>query len=408
MSNWQTNTKLIHGGYERSHWGETAEAMFLTSGFVYERAEHAEDRFKDQLPGYMYSRYGNPTVAILEERLAGLEGAECACATASGMAAVNAALMCSAKAGQRVVASNLLFGSCHYIITQIMPRFDIEVELVDGGDLDAWRAALTKPTDIVFFETPGNPTLALVDIKAVAGLAHAAGAIVIVDNVFATPMLQRPLELGADVVIYSTTKHIDGQGRCLGGVVLCSAEFREKHLHPFLKHTGPSLSPFNAWVMAKGLETLALRVKAQTDNAASLAAWLDEHPRLRKTLYPGLASHPQYELAQRQMKNGSTLIAFYVGGGKERAFKVLNSLRLILISNNLGDAKSLVTHPATTTHSKFSEAERATLGIDDDMIRLSVGLEDLADLKGDLEQALAAADNGSLENQHGQSVLVGG
>jgi O-succinylhomoserine sulfhydrylase len=388
MSNWDSSTKLIHGGYERSPWGETSEAMYLTSGFVYEQAEHAEARFSDRQSGYMYSRYGNPTVSILEQRIAELEGAECACATASGMAAVHAALMCGAKAGQRVVASRLLFGSCHHILTQIMPRFGIEVELVDGGDLEDWKRALARPADMVFFETPGNPTLALVDIAAVSELAHAAGAIVIVDNVFATPMLQRPLALGADVVVYSTTKHIDGQGRCLGGVVLCSRAFRDDHLHPYLKHTGPSLSPFNAWVMAKGLETLAIRVRAHVDNAGKLARWLSDHPVVESVIYPGLESHPQADLAARQMQAGGTLIAFRVGGGKERAFSVLNRLDLVLISNNLGDAKTLVTHPATTTHSKFPQDVRNELGITDDLIRLSVGLEHVEDLKADLDQAL--------------------
>jgi len=381
-------TRMIHGGHQRSQHGETAEAMFLTSGFVYGRAEEAEERFRDALPGYMYSRYGNPTVRIFEERLMALEGAEEACAAASGMAAVAASILCQVKAGMRVVGARLLFGSCRYILTEILPRFGVETELVDGTDLKAWERALSRPTDLVFFETPGNPTLELVDIAAVTEMAHAAGAKVIVDNVFATPVLQRPMEAGADIVVYSATKHIDGQGRCLGGAVLCSKEFRETLLHPYLKHTGPSLSPFNAWVLAKGLETLELRLKQHLANAESLATFLNSHKKVTGVLYPGLESHPQHALAKRQMDGFGSVIGFYVGGGKERAFEVLNGLELIRISNNLGDAKSLVTHPATTTHSKLKPEERAELGISDDLIRLSVGLEDAEDLMRDLDRAL--------------------
>jgi len=386
---WRLETRLVQGGMDRSHHGETAEALYLTSGFVYDRAGEAEDRFKDRAPGFMYSRYGNPTVATFEERLAAIEGAETACAVSSGMAAVNAAMMCQLKAGMRVVAARALFGSCRYIIGDILPRFGIEAEFVDGADLGAWRQALSRPADLVFFETPSNPTLELVDIAAVAELAHAAGAKVVVDNVFSTPLLQRPLALGADIVVYSATKHIDGQGRCLGGVVLGSRRYRDEVLHPYLKHTGPSLSPFNAWVLLKGLETLPLRVAQHCRTARALAAHLEAHPSVRKVLYPGLESHPQHALARRQMADGSTLVAFYVGGGKERAFAVLNRLQLIVISNNLGDAKSLVTHPATTTHSRLPAEERAALGIDDDLIRLSVGLEHVDDLVADLDQALA-------------------
>ena len=381
-------TRAIHAGQRRSPHGETAEALYLTSGFVYDRAEHAEERFKDRRPGYLYSRYGNPTVRVFEERMMALEGAEEACAVASGMAAVHAALVCQLKAGMRVVGARLLFGSCRYILTDILPRYGIETELVDGADLDAWARALERPADLVFFETPGNPTLELIDIAAVSGLAHAAGARVVVDNVFATPLLQKPLALGADVSVYSATKHIDGQGRCLGGIVLGSKAFREDFLHPYLKHTGPSLSPFNAWVLAKGLETLDLRVERHCANAIRVATRLEDHSGVERVLYPGLASHPQHDLAGRQMKAGGSLLAFRVGGGKARAFEVLNRLRLILISNNLGDAKSLVTHPATTTHSKLPPEERLALGITDDLIRMSVGLEDVDDLIADLDQAL--------------------
>ncbi len=396
---WRLETRLVQGGLDRSHHGETAEALYLTSGFVYERAEHAEDRFRDRAPGFMYSRYGNPTVSTFEERLAAIEGAEACCAVGSGMAAVNAALMCRLKAGDRVVAARALFGSCRHIIVNILPRFGIEHEFVDGADLDQWRLALSRPTALVFFETPSNPTLELVDIAAVAGLAHTAGAEVVVDNVFSTPLLQRPLAEGADVVVYSATKHIDGQGRCLGGAVLGRKSYRDDTLHPYLKHTGPSLSPFNAWVLLKGLETLPLRVAQQCRSAQRIAEHLEAHPKVRRTIYPGLASHPQYDLARRQMQAGSTLVAFHVGDGpkggaagaekdKERAFEVLNRLQLAVISNNLGDSKTMVTHPATTTHSKLPVEERRALGITDDLIRLSVGLEHVDDLIADLDQAL--------------------
>jgi O-succinylhomoserine sulfhydrylase len=386
---WRPRTLLVHGGSARSNFGETSEALFLTSGFRYQRAEDAAMRFAGEQPGYTYSRLANPTVRMFEERLALLEGAEEAAATATGMAAVNAALTSQLKAGDRVVAARLLFGSCHYILTELLPRFGVEVVLVDGTDLDAWAAALDRPTRLVFFETPGNPTLELIDIAAAAELAHRAGAKVIVDNVFATPILQRPLPLGADLVVYSATKHIDGQGRCLGGAVLCDRQTRTEVLQPYLKHTGPALSPFNAWVMLKGLETLALRVEEHSRNGLAVARFLEAHPGVEGVLYPGLESHPQHALACRQMTGGGNLLAFRTGGGRARAFAVLNRLRLILISNNLGDAKSLITHPATTTHERFSAAERARLGISDDLLRLSVGLEDPADLVADLEQALS-------------------
>jgi O-succinylhomoserine sulfhydrylase len=390
-SSWGPQTKLIHGGAERrSPFGETAEALFLTSGFTYERAEDAADRFADRQPGFMYSRVSNPTVRTFEERMAALEGAEEAAATATGMAAVNAALMAQLRAGSRVVASRLLFGSCHYILTEILPRFGVRVALVDGADLEAWERALAEPADVVFFETPGNPTLELVDIAAVSGLARRAGARVVVDNVMATPLLQKPLELGADVVTYSATKHLDGQGRCLGGAILSDRKFKQELLVPYLKHTGPALSPFNAWVLLKGLETLPLRLRAHVAGAEAVARHLVGHPGVAEVLYPGLPSHPQRSLAARQMASGGPILSFRVGGGRERAFAVLNRLRLVLITNNFGDAKTLVTHPASTTHSRLTEAERAGLGITEDLLRLSVGLEDLADILADLDRALAA------------------
>lgn len=388
---WGPQTRLIHGGTRRSAMGETSEALHLTSGFTYDRAETAEARFADREQGFMYSRVSNPTVRTFEERMAALEGAEEAAATATGMAAVNAALMAQLRAGGRVVASRLLFGSCHYILTEILPRFGVEVELVDGTDLAAWERALSRPADVVFFETPGNPTLELVDVAAVSALAHAAGARVLVDNVIATPILQRPMRLGADVVIYSATKHIDGQGRCLGGVILSDKRFRDERLTPFLKHTGPALSPFNAWVLLKGLETLPLRLNAHVANAAAVARHLADYPGVEAVLYPGLETHPQHGLARRQMGAGGPLVSFRVGGGRERAFAVLNRLRLVLVTNNLGDTKSLITHPASTTHSRIPEAERLELGITEDLLRMSVGIEDAADILADLDRALLAA-----------------
>ncbi|HEX2479671.1 MAG TPA: O-succinylhomoserine sulfhydrylase [Geminicoccaceae bacterium] len=386
---WRLRTRMIHGGSRRSGFGETSEALFLTSGFRYLLAEDAADRFADRAPGYTYSRVANPTVHMFEERLALLEGAEEAAATATGMAAVHAALMSQLRAGDRVVAARLLFGSCHHILTEILPRFGVEVTFVDGADLDQWAAALAAPARLVFFESPGNPTLELIDIAAVVELARGAGARVIVDNVFATPILQRPLELGADLVVYSATKHIDGQGRCLGGAILCDRKLRDEMLQPYLKHTGPALSPFNAWVLLKGLETLDLRLRQHCQNAQAIARFLEEHPGVPEVLHPDLPSHPQHALARRQMSGGGGVVALRTGGGQARAFAVLNRLRLIAISNNLGDAKSLITHPATTTHQRFSAAERARLGISDDLLRLSVGLEDPADLIEDLDQALA-------------------
>ena len=389
-SSWRPQTRLVHGGVNRSPHGETSEALYLTSGFCYERAEDAEARFAETQEGYTYSRVGNPTVRVLEERMALLEGSEDCAATASGMAAVHAAMMCQLRTGMRVVGSALLFGSCHWILTQLCPRFGIEFELVDGKDLDAWERAFRRPADLVFLESPGNPTLELVDIAAVCRMAHQAGAKVIVDNVFASPLLQQPLELGADFVVYSATKHIDGQGRCLGGLICCERSFRKTVLHPYLRNTGPGMSPFNAWVLLKGLETLPLRMQAMGDAAARLARWLESHAAVEAVLYPGLESFPQHELARRQMKGGGSLVAFRVGGDRATAFAVLNRLRLIKISNNLGDAKSLMTHPASTTHSRIAPAERLSVGITEDLLRLSVGLEDVEDLMGDLDQALTA------------------
>jgi O-succinylhomoserine sulfhydrylase len=379
---------LVHGGSARSAFGETSEALFLTSGFRYDCAEDAADRFADRQDGFVYSRLANPTVQMFEQRLAALEGLPEAAATATGMAAVNAALMCQLRAGDRVVAARVLFGSCHYILTEILPRFGIEVTLVDGADLEQWAAALDRPTRTVFFETPSNPTLDLIDIRAVSDLAHAAGASVIVDNAFASPVLQRPASLGADIVVHSATKYIDGQGRCLGGAVLAGGAFRREVLQPYLKHTGPALSPFNAWVMLKGLETLSLRMRRHADSGLRIARFLEAHPAVGAVHQPGLPSHPQHDLARRQMVAGGGLVAFRVKGGRARAFDVLNRLELISISNNLGDAKSLVTHPATTTHQRLPEAEREVLGIGEDLLRLSVGLEDPLDLEEDLGRAL--------------------
>jgi O-succinylhomoserine sulfhydrylase len=384
------NTLLVHGGTLRSQHMETSEAIYMTSGYVYGSAEEAESAFTNDGSRFVYSRYANPTVSMFEERLRLLEGAEACRATASGMAAVFAALASLLKAGDRLVASRALFGSCLHIVKQILPRYGIETEVVDGRDLDAWRRALSRPAKAVFCETPSNPTLELVDLKAVADLTHKAGGLLIVDNVFATPLLQKPLALGADVVVYSATKHIDGQGRSLGGAILGSRAFMNDHLAPFLRHTGPALSPFNAWLMVKGLETLTLRVHQHCKNAAEVAAVLDKHPKVVRTLYPGLESHPQRELARRQMTSGGNLVAFITAGGKAGAFRFQNALRIVKLSNNLGDSKSLITHPATTTHQKLSPEDKQILGIDAGLVRLSVGLEDAADVIEDLDRALAS------------------
>ncbi len=390
-ASWSPETQLVHGGTLRSQFGETSEAIFLTQGYVYESAEQAERRFKNEEPGYQYSRFSNPTVSMFEERIRLLEGAEDVRAAATGMAAVTASMLSYLSAGDHVVAARALFGSCRYVVEDLCPRFGIDATLIDGTDIEAWKAAVQPNTKVFFFETPANPTLDLVDIAAVSEIAHANGAIVIVDNVFATPLLQRPLAHGADVVVYSATKHIDGQGRCLGGAVLGSKAYVADHLHNFMRQTGPSLSPFNAWVMLKGLETLPIRVARQMENAARLADHLAGLPGVARVLYPGRADHPQSALAQRQMTGGGQMVTFVLEGGKREAFAFLNALRIAKISNNLGDAKSLVTHPATTTHQRLSPEARAELGITDGMVRLSVGLEAADDLAADLECAAKAA-----------------
>ncbi|MDF1730004.1 MAG: O-succinylhomoserine sulfhydrylase [Minwuia sp.] len=386
---WELETRLVRGGLDRSANGETSEALFLNSGFVYETAADAEARFKGEQDGFVYSRYGNPTVAMFEERMRLMEGAEACFATGSGMSAVFAALMSQLKTGDRVVASRALFGSCHHILTQILPRFGIESVLVEGTDLDAWADALKPGAAVVFLETPANPTLDLIDLRAVSDLAHAAGARVVVDNVFATPVLQRPMDHGVDIVVYSATKHIDGQGRVLGGAVLGSRDFVDNSLMPFLRHTGPALSPFNAWVLLKGLETLTLRVERMCGNAAKVAAHLSAQPGVSRVIWPGADDFPQRELRERQMTAGGTLITLEIAGGKQGAFRFMDRLQIIDISNNLGDSKSLVTHPTTTTHRAISAEDRARIGISEGMLRLSVGLENPEDLKADITQALA-------------------
>jgi O-succinylhomoserine sulfhydrylase len=383
-------TNLIHAGRIRSNMAENSEALFLTSGFVYDSAEQAEAVFANQIQHYQYTRFSNPTVAMLEARLAEIEGAEACRCTATGMAAVHAAMLSALKAGDRVVASRALFGSCHWIVSTLLPQYGIEAVFVDGVDLSAWASALSVRTAAVLLETPSNPMLDIIDLRAVAELAHAAGAIVVVDNVFATPLLQRPLEFGADVVVYSATKHMDGQGRVLGGAVLSSQKWIDEVYQPFFRNTGPTLSPFNAWVILKGLETMALRVNAQSANAEAVAKFLEGSSKISRCFYPTLESHPQRALAMAQMSGGGTLLAFEVAGGKEAAFRLLNALRIVTISNNLGDTKSLATHPATTTHMRIGPEERARLGITDGIVRLSVGLEDVRDLIDDLGQALAA------------------
>ena len=382
-------TRLVHGGIIRSQHGETAEALYLTSGYVYDSAEQAEGTFAGTVDHYQYSRFANPTISMLEERLCLIEGAEACRTTATGMAAVNAALLAHLKAGDRVVASRALFGSCHWIVSTLLPKFGIRTEFVDGSDLAQWRAALATPANLVLLETPSNPMLEIVDLPAVADLAHNAGAIVVVDNVFATPLLQQPLQMGADVVVYSCTKHIDGQGRVLGGAVLSNRKWVTDTLQPFIRNTGPAMSPFTAWLLLKGLETLALRVDACCRAATSIADFLADQPAVTRVWYPTRADHPQRALAMKQMKAGGTVVTFEVAGGKEAAFAVMNAFGLIAVSNNLGDSKSLATHPATTTHMRIGAEERAKLGITDGVIRVSIGLEDPDDLKDDLAQALA-------------------
>jgi O-succinylhomoserine sulfhydrylase len=387
---WRPATLAVRGGLARTEFDETAEAIFLTSGFVYDSAADAEAAFSGDVDRYVYSRYGNPTVRGFEERLRLVEGAPACFATASGMAAVWVAMAALVQQGDRVVAARSLFGSCFVVLDEILRRFGVHTDFVDGSDLDQWRDALRTPATAVFFESPSNPMQELVDVRAVCELAHAAGAKVVVDNVFATPVLQRPMELGADVVVYSATKHIDGQGRTLGGAVLGSTDFISGPVQNLMRHTGPSLSPFNAWVLTKGLETMAMRVERATASALELARYLEQHPRISWVRYPFLDSHPQRELAGRQMSGGGTVITFEVDGGKAEAFALLDSLRCIDISNNLGDAKSLVTHPATTTHRRLGPEGRAAVGITDGVVRLSVGLEDVRDLRDDLEQGLTA------------------
>jgi O-succinylhomoserine sulfhydrylase len=385
---YRPETRLVHSGTLRSEFGETSEAMFLTQGYVYDSAEQCEARFKGEDPGYIYSRYSNPTISMFERRMIELEGAEAGRSTATGMAAVTTAVLAPLKAGDHVVASKALFGSCRYVVEDLLPRYGIESTLVDGLDLDQWQHAMRKNTKSCFLESPTNPTLDVLDIPAIADIAHAAGARLIVDNVFATPLWQSPLKLGADVVVYSATKHIDGQGRCLGGMILSSEAFIAEHLHNFMRQTGPSLSPFNAWVLLKGLETLSVRVRAQTDNAAKVADALAKHPKITRLIYPGREDHPQAALVKKQMRGGSTLVGFEVKGGKAGAFRCLNALRLARISNNLGDAKSLVTHPATTTHQRLKPEARAELGISEGFVRFSAGLEHADDLIEDFYAAL--------------------
>ena len=389
--NWRTETRLVRGGTQRSKFDETSEGIYMTSGYVYDSAENAEAAFKYSNSRYVYSRYANPTVTMFEQRLALLEGADYCVGTSSGMAAVFAALMSQISAGDRVVASRALFGSCHYIIQHMLPKFGIDIQFVDGTDTMQWKTALSVPAKAVFLETPSNPTLEIIDIKSVSEFAHASGARLIVDNVFSTPILQHPLELGADIVMYSATKHIDGQGRALGGAILTNDEvFITEHLRPYIRHTGPSMSPMNAWILLKGLETLKIRVDRQCHNAVRIAEFLSDSEGIKRVIYPGLKNHPQRNLVKKQMKSGGTIVTFEFIGGKAAAFKFLNSLEIIDISNNLGDAKSLITHPATTTHQRLSPEERAQLGISDGIVRLSVGLEDPKDLLDDLAQSLKA------------------
>jgi len=390
MNNLHPRTKLVHGGTDRSGHFEMSEALYLTQGHAYPNAETAEARFDGSDPGYVYARYGNPTVGMFEQRLALLEGAEACFATASGMAAMHAAMFSQLAAGDHVVASRALFGSCHYILDNLLPRFGVESTLVEGTDITAWQNAVRPETKVFFLETPSNPTLEIIDIPAVAEVAHAAGAVLVVDNVFATPCFQRPLALGADLVMYSTTKHIDGQGRCLGGALLGSQDFIRGRLLEYMKHTGAAMSPFNAWVMLKGLETLDLRCRAAADSADVIAEMLDQDSRVARTIHPGLPCHPQHNLAAIQMERAGTVVSFELTGGKAAAFQFMNALRVIRISNNLGDAKSIVTHPTTTTHQRLTEEDRQALGIKPGLIRLSVGLEHADDLIHDIRNALEA------------------
>ena len=385
---WKPRTQMVHTGQTRSQFGETSEALFLTSGYVYKSAEEAEARFKGESEGFIYSRFGNPTVRMFEERMISLEGADDARATATGMAAVTACMLSQLTAGDHVVSARALFGSCRYVVETLLPRFGINVTLVDGRDLSAWENAITPKTKLFFLETPSNPILEVIDIAALSEITRANNIRLVVDNVFATPILQRPFECGADIVIYSATKHIDGQGRCLGGIILGKQDYIDNELANFVRQTGPSLSPFNAWVMVKSLETLSLRVHSHCDNAEKLATMLGEHPKVERIYYPGRSDHPQFDIAQKQMERGSNLIAIDLKGGKDQAFNFLNELEIAKISNNLGDAKTLVTHPATTTHQKLPADVQAELGILPGSVRISVGLEDPSDLLDDFAHAL--------------------
>jgi len=386
---YKLQTRLTRGGNIRSNFGETSEAIFLNSGFCYNDAQTAENRFNGEDPGYVYSRYLNPNLKMLEQKLCLLEeGAEAACVMASGMAAVFAAIMCQVKTGDHILANKVLFGSCYHILAKILPNYGIQVDFIDGKDNKAWQQAFKTNTKLVFIESPANPNLELVDIAFVAKICKKNQAKLIIDNIFATPLSQSPFTLGADIIIYSTTKHMDGQGRTLGGAILGSSEFINEVLLPFHRHTGPALSPFNGWVILKSLETFALRYEKHVSNAQKIAEFLENHPKISKVIYPNLPSHSQYELAKKQMKSGGALIAFEVKNNKEDCFKFLNNLQLIDISNNLGDAKSLITHPATTTHSNIEERERLNLGINNNMLRLSVGLEDVDDLISDISNSL--------------------
>tara|TARA_B100000029_G_scaffold226046_1_gene223810 strand:+ start:3469 stop:4656 length:1188 start_codon:yes stop_codon:yes gene_type:complete len=385
---WNIETKLIREGLNRSQFNETSEPIYMTSSYVYDSPEQAEARFKGDEDGFIYSRYGNPTVQMFEDRLASIENADKCFATSTGMAAVFASLMCQLETGDKVVSSRALFGSCYQILTKILPKYGIETVLVNGTDLNEWEAAIDHKTKAVFFETPSNPTLEIIDIKNVCSLAKKFGAKVIIDNVFATPILQHPFEHGVDVVVYSGTKHIDGQGRSLGGAIISDNEFHDKLLKPFMRHTGASMSPFNAWIMLKGLETLKLRVDAQSDNALKIANYYNDNPNIVNVIYPSESTHPQFELIKKQMEKGGTILTMVVNGGKEEVFKIFNELELIDISNNLGDTKSIITHPATTTHYSLGEEGRIEAGIPDGMIRLSVGLENVDDIISDIDNAM--------------------
>ena len=396
---YRLSTRMVHSGSNRTPFGETSEALFLTSGFVYESAEQAQAAFDGTTTRFQYSRFSNPTVSMLEAKLASIEGAEACRVTATGMAAVHAALLSHLKTGDRLVASRALFGSCHWIVSTLLPRYGIGIEFVDGSDLSAWETALRTPTAMVLLETPSNPMLEILDLRAICRLAHKAGALVVVDNVFATPLLQQPIELGADVVIYSCTKHIDGQGRVLGGAVLGRQNWIEDVLQPFVRNTGPSLAPFNAWVLLKSLETLGLRVEAGCARAVAVADYIGQQSSVSRVFYPTRSDHPQHKLAMSQMSAGGTVVTFECSGGKTAAFAFMNALRLIAISNNLGDSKSLVTHPATTTHMRIGAEERQRLGITDGVIRLSVGLEDPVDLCADLARGFSAVSNHQSERQ---------